>query len=249
MSKQSPVVSVLGHKVLDLSISLISLFSFILYVLFPHIAFASVVDKNKALSFDFSSDIKSYSFMVDPVSDNLKLAKGNKVQFRLPVETEEKKVNFKASAVITADYRTGATANTASNQKPADTEGMSFAEHISKDKYIDPEEEQMLLAGEGKIVSKRIVTVSAYSSTPDQTDSSPFITAAGTHVHDGIVATNILPFGTKIRIPALYGNKIFTVEDRMNTRFQNNVDVWFTNRQAAKTFGIKRAEIEIVRLP
>ena len=65
------------------------------------------------------------------------------------------------------------------------------------------------------------VIVTAYSSTPDQTDDTPFITASGKSVADGIIASNLFPFGTKIRIPKLYGDKIFTVEDRMNKKKGN----------------------------
>lgn len=92
----------------------------------------------------------------------------------------------------------------------------------------------------------RYMRVTAYSSSPDETDDTPFITANGTHVRDGIVATNILPFGTKIMIPALFGNKIFTVQDRMNRRIKNTVDIWMTSKTAALRFGVSRAEIVLV---
>lgn len=95
---------------------------------------------------------------------------------------------------------------------------------------------------------KYTVSVSAYSSTPDQTDDSPFITAKGTYVRDGIVATNFLPFGTAIKIPEVYGNKIFVVEDRMNKRYQTNVDVWMTSREAALKFGRRTLTIEVLAL-
>jgi len=91
-----------------------------------------------------------------------------------------------------------------------------------------------------------LVSASAYSSTPDQTDSTPFITAKGTYVRDGIVAANFLPFGTAIKIPEIYGDKIFIVEDRMNKRYWHNVDIWFSSREAAKQFGRKTVTIEIV---
>jgi len=91
-----------------------------------------------------------------------------------------------------------------------------------------------------------IVTATGYSSTPDQTDDSPFITASGTYVRDGIIAANFLPLGSAIKIPELFGNKIFIVEDRMNSRYWYNIDVWFANRDIAKTFGIKKVTIEIV---
>lgn len=97
-----------------------------------------------------------------------------------------------------------------------------------------------------KILSEMAVAASAYSSTPDQTDSSPFITAWNTRVRDGIVAANFLPFGTKIKIPEIYGDKIFVVEDRMNRRYWHKIDVWFPDRQSALEFGSKVVKIQIV---
>ncbi len=95
-------------------------------------------------------------------------------------------------------------------------------------------------------VSYCVTTVTAYSSTPDQTDSSPFITANGSRVRDGIVACNFLPFGTKIRIPEIYGDKIFTVEDRMARKNNHKIDIWLPSRSEALNFGVKRAKVEIL---
>ena len=89
------------------------------------------------------------------------------------------------------------------------------------------------------------VSVTAYSSTPDQTDSTPFTTANGSQVRDGIVATNFLPFGTKVRIPELFGDKVFSVEDRMNARYYYKIDVWLPTYEAAKNFGIRYVEVEV----
>ena len=91
------------------------------------------------------------------------------------------------------------------------------------------------------------VDLTAYSSTEDQTDSTPFIAASGKYVYDGMVAANFLPFGTKIKIPELFGDRIFTVDDRMNRRYQNRVDIWFGDRTSAINFGIKKAIIEIIQ--
>ena len=91
-----------------------------------------------------------------------------------------------------------------------------------------------------------VIVASAYSSTVDQTDSTPFITARGTHVRDGVVATNFLPFGTVIRIPDVFGDKTFVVEDRMHTRFSDRIDIWFPTRAEALNFGLRRVKIEIV---
>lgn len=95
--------------------------------------------------------------------------------------------------------------------------------------------------------SKRWAIITAYSSTPDQTDSSPFITASGTRVRDGIVASNWLPLGAKIRLPRLYEDKIFVVEDRMALKNSHKIDIWFPEREQALQFGIKWTEVEIMK--
>ncbi len=97
-------------------------------------------------------------------------------------------------------------------------------------------------------VKKIRMLITAYSSDPWQTDDTPFITASGTRVKQGIVANNLLPFGTKIMIPSLYGNKIFIVEDRMNPRNSYyHLDIWFPDYWQAKNFGAKTATIEILK--
>ncbi|MGB9681344.1 MAG: hypothetical protein ACPLXL_02265 [Minisyncoccia bacterium] len=92
-----------------------------------------------------------------------------------------------------------------------------------------------------------IVLVTGYSSTPEETDNDPFITASGKFVRDGIIAANFLPFGTKVRLPLLYPDKIFVVEDRMHSRFsKNRVDIWFPSKEMAITFGVKETIMEII---
>ena len=90
------------------------------------------------------------------------------------------------------------------------------------------------------------VLVTAYSSTVSQCDSTPFITANGTRVYDGVVAANFLPFGTKLRLPQYSGGKIYTVEDRMHPRFSRRIDIWMPTNQAAKQFGVKWLKVEVL---
>ncbi len=91
-----------------------------------------------------------------------------------------------------------------------------------------------------------IVPVTAYNSLPEQTDDTPFITASNTRTRDGIVAANFLPFGTLIRIPDIYGDKIFVVEDRMNSKYHYHVDIWMEHYDDAVTFGLKALKIEVL---
>ncbi|MEI6511203.1 MAG: hypothetical protein WCO25_04140 [Candidatus Uhrbacteria bacterium] len=93
------------------------------------------------------------------------------------------------------------------------------------------------------------IPVSAYSSDAAQTDATPCIAARGFDLcendEENVVAANFLPIGTKLRIPELYGSRIFTVVDRMNARYDRHVDVWMKTKADAKSFGRKRATIEV----
>ncbi|MBI3335159.1 MAG: 3D domain-containing protein [Candidatus Portnoybacteria bacterium] len=105
---------------------------------------------------------------------------------------------------------------------------------------VDALERAML---EGKT---RYHIVTGYSSVPWQTDSSPFITAQGTWVREGVVAANTLPFGTKIMMPDLFGDKIFTVEDRMAPKNYHKIDIWFPSTATARQFGVKKLKILVI---
>lgn len=92
--------------------------------------------------------------------------------------------------------------------------------------------------------------MTAYTSEVAQTDASPCITANGfnvcKHGIEDTVAINGLKFGTKIRIPDLYGNRVFVVRDRMNRRYQDRVDIWMKDKKQAIKFGFKVAKVEIL---
>jgi 3D (Asp-Asp-Asp) domain-containing protein len=130
------------------------------------------------------------------------------------------------------------------------------SEEPSKEPVFGPVVKEKIFAyregsDESKIVKKEprktmVMTVTAYSSEPGQTDSTPFITAFGTHVRDGIVATNCLPKGTVVRFPDAYGDKEFVVEDRMNARYYYRMDIWMADTADAIQFGAKTLKVEIL---
>jgi len=98
------------------------------------------------------------------------------------------------------------------------------------------------------IKDKYKVIITGYSSTEDQTDLDPFITASGERVADGIVANNLLSFDTEIRLPELFGDKVFVVKDRMHYRKGDfHIDIWFPSRQEALNFGSKLAYMEVFK--
>lgn len=99
----------------------------------------------------------------------------------------------------------------------------------------------------------------AYNSTPGQTDSTPFITATGTRVRLGVVALSRdllgrFPYGTRITIEDLSGTysnflrgRVFVVEDTMNVRIGNTVDVWMGSRGEALAWGSRSIRITAVQ--
>lgn len=98
-----------------------------------------------------------------------------------------------------------------------------------------------------KVVRTIKVIATAYSSTVAQTDDTPFVTAANTNVRDGIIANNLLPFGTQVMVPELYPDKVFVVEDRMHSRKgYYHIDIWFSTYAEAKEFGAKETYIEVL---
>lgn len=114
---------------------------------------------------------------------------------------------------------------------------------VMKDVPLPIEEAPTVLTEQ---VETHEVWVTAYSSTPEETDDTPFITAMNTEVRDGIVAANFLPFGTEIQIPEYFGDKIFTVEDRMHRRKANFVDIWMPTKEDAEQFGISYTSIVVL---
>jgi 3D (Asp-Asp-Asp) domain-containing protein len=76
----------------------------------------------------------------------------------------------------------------------------------------------------------------AYTSEHAQTDHDPFSTATGTTPKWGTVAANHLPLWTRIKIEG-FGEKVFTVEDRLHKRYKKVIDLWFPNKKLARQFG------------
>lgn len=94
----------------------------------------------------------------------------------------------------------------------------------------------------GKMVP---ATVTAYSSSVDETDDTPFITANGEHVGHGTLACPTkYPFGTKIKIEG----RVYTCKDRMNARYRNieHFDVWQGSKEEALNFGKKEVTVEVL---
>ncbi len=91
------------------------------------------------------------------------------------------------------------------------------------------------------------VLITGYSSTEDQTDDTPFVTASNTRVRSGTLALsrdllrNFTPgapfaFGDLVEVE---GVGRFRVEDTMAPRYAKRADVWFSSREAAQRWGCR----------
>ena len=95
-----------------------------------------------------------------------------------------------------------------------------------------------------------------FAATADMVVFSGFFAAAIVYrrepqVHKRLmmVAANMLPFRTPIKFKNCGGvpeDKIFFVEDRMNKRYQNNVDIWMQSHSDAVKFGRRTCQIETI---
>lgn len=107
--------------------------------------------------------------------------------------------------------------------------------------------------GDKEVSYTALFAMTAYNSEVGQCDSTPCITANGFNVckHDteDTIATNVLAFGTRVRIPDLFGDRVFVVRDRMNERYsnKNRIDVWMKSKENAQDFGVRVATIEVLK--
>ena len=86
--------------------------------------------------------------------------------------------------------------------------------------------------------------VSAYTSSKDETDVEPFITASGSKTGPGVLACPTrLEFGTKVEIDG----KTYICLDRMNKRYRDKevYDIWVPSKEVAYDWGRKTLEIKI----
>jgi 3D (Asp-Asp-Asp) domain-containing protein len=109
----------------------------------------------------------------------------------------------------------------------------------------------------------------AYNSEEGQTDATPFITATGATTAFGIIAASRdmlehIPYGSLVRLKDMGNYRsgrgegkyqelldtqgLFIVEDTMHPRKLEQIDVWFPHRSEALTWGVRKVELEVVRV-
>lgn len=114
---------------------------------------------------------------------------------------------------------------------------------------IQPVEAQVFELEVVEEVNNEVVmaTITAYTSSVDETDDTPFITASGARTGNGVVACPPkYGFGTQIEIQG----QVFVCEDRMNRRYhdQERFDIWVETKTEAFNWGVKKLPIIILKM-
>ena len=87
-----------------------------------------------------------------------------------------------------------------------------------------------------------IAEVTAYSSSLDETQGDPFITASGQRVRDGIIAcSREYPFGTRFLIEG----RLYVCLDRLARKYDHRIDIWKPNKAEALQFGRRELPVEV----
>lgn len=91
----------------------------------------------------------------------------------------------------------------------------------------------------------RTFEITAYCSCQKCCGKSDGITASGAKAVEGVTIaadTNILPFGTKVKID----EKVYTVQDRGGAIKGNRIDVYFESHEKALEYGRQMKEVIIL---
>jgi len=95
----------------------------------------------------------------------------------------------------------------------------------------------------------RVVTVTAYNPTERQTDSDPLVAASMRRVRLGTIAVSRdlfdqgWVFGRKVRIE---GIGIFEINDLMNKRYTQRIDIFMWDEGQARKFGKKNIKAALL---
>jgi len=80
--------------------------------------------------------------------------------------------------------------------------------------------------------------------------TAPNLTAAGHQPIPGITvaASRQYPLGSTIyiSIPGVMSNRKYKIQDRLHTKYDNRVDIYFKDHKQAKKFGIKHGFIKVL---
>lgn len=98
---------------------------------------------------------------------------------------------------------------------------------------------------QNRVNEEFIGNISAYTSSVEETDSTPNITASGEVTREGgIACPKRYPFKTIVEI----SGKRYTCNDRMTRKYTNGnyFDIWFKTKREAIVFGRQKLIVKVI---
>ena len=108
-----------------------------------------------------------------------------------------------------------------------------------------------LVKTESDIIELDGITITSYNNKAEQTDDTPHIMASNRMVYEGAIA---ISRDLKSKYDLKYGdilehnNRFFVIEDLMNERYKNRVDIFSFDKEYSKNIHFKDQSIKIYKL-
>ena len=109
-----------------------------------------------------------------------------------------------------------------------------------------------LIEDNSDVIELKGITITSYNNEERQTDSTPHIMASNRMVYEGAVAiSRDLKEKHKLKwgdFVLLDSDRLYVIEDLMNERYKNQVDIFSFDKKWSKKINFKNQEIKIYKL-
>lgn len=109
-----------------------------------------------------------------------------------------------------------------------------------------------LIEDNSDVIELKGITITSYNNEESQTDSTPHIMASNRMVYEGAVAiSRDLKEKHKLKwgdFVLLDSDRLYVIEDLMNERYKNQVDIFSFDKKLSKKINFKNQEIKIYKL-
>lgn len=103
-----------------------------------------------------------------------------------------------------------------------------------------------------EVIELNGITITSYNNEESQTDDTPHIMASNRMVYEGAIAISRdikdkykLKWGDFVLINS---DRLYVIEDLMNERYKNQVDIFDFNKEWSKTINFKNQKIKIYKV-
>ena len=130
------------------------------------------------------------------------------------------------------------------------TENQCLANDVSIVQRLNNADRYRFFSKIKKQLTHKLLTITAYTPSPDETDSTPFEAASGLPVHTGTVAVSKdlfdtgWTFGRIIYIIEM--DEFFMINDLMHNKWTNKLDILKWDKKEAIEFGIRQFNVYLL---